>query len=1155
MFPNKDTPQYSLLQTFLVIFIPLASLSMLVAGYLFVQEVEDQKDFLKVDGITDVKSNSRAIERSLGGTVRNVLYLASDPELIAVLDKPHGPANMEKLTASYMRFSMAHPTFFKIRWIDEQGMEALVIRNMEGDVGIVNKNGLENKRGRYYFQQSINLQQGEVYVSPLDLDIEQGKVMEPYLPVVRISTPVFDSRQRRHGVLVITLNARDLLARVNSNGTPSHLESMLLNKDGYWLKSDHPEDEWGFMFNRPSTLDAKHPDAWGKISASERGQFEDGNGIWSFETVYPLRAGKSRISENVIPLRTANNVEQYYWKVVSYAPKDQVLNIHSRILRTTAIESIAALLLLLIGSWYFAKMRVSQLRARKELDVAATKHATEMATRDVEARRYAILNTVADGIITFDEEGIIEEFAANAEDVFGYTADEIIGKNIGMLIPNIRHELISGQMTLKSDASASDSTRDIEGRRKDGSTFPMELAVSEMQLADSRYFTCMVRDISRRIRIQQELIAANQAKGEFLANMSHEIRTPMNVIIGFSDLCLQTEMGAVQRDYLEKVNFSANSLLGILNDTLDYSKIESGKLEIEKSLFNLNEVLNNVSFSISLHAEEKHLTFLIDNRIDIPQSLQGDPLRLGQVLSNLASNAVKFTGAGEIEIKVDVENRAHDQVVLRFSVRDTGIGMSDEQIAKLFQPFSQADPSTTRKYGGTGLGLAISRRLVELMGGRIWVESLPEKGSLFSVELPFACSPDEVPALAHCNKLKVLVIDGSDSARRLIEAYFVSFGAEVLGVSGSIEGMAALQHADKTGHPFNLVTLDSNMKGISWLELVGRIKFELPLRQRPRVLYFSGHKRSDMLFGAESRKLLDVVVNKPVTAFSLLDRITASDRNHSETPAVSLRGSITPDLSGLHVLLVEDNQFNQLLAKTLLTRAGIRVSIASNGIEATKAVHLARYDAVLMDIQMPEMDGIEATRHIREKFTLEALPIIAMTANAMQGDRERYIAAGMNDYIAKPISYEVLYDTLIRCTHLDVRPVKQNRGVAKSSPETPAIFDPEMAIARVGSKDDFLSMLGKFIPGYGQAVQLIRNALDDADWELAERSAHTLKGSAATIGASTLSGLARQLEAAIAAKEAGEYSRLISDIDSELSRVITLIETYLEENTVASGRS
>lgn len=1162
---NSSPNSKEVAKTFLFIFIPLAIASLWVAGYLFLQEVDDQKEFLRGDGITDVKSNTRAIERSLAGSVRNVMYLANDPELIAALDKPPTNANLKKLSASYLRFSLAHPTFFKIRWIDEQGMEVLVVKNMEGEAGIVDSRELENKRDRYYFQESMKLQAGEVYVSPMDLDVENGKVLQPYLPVVRIATPIIDERQHRHGVLVITFNTRDLLARVNSDMTPTKLESMLLNEDGYWLKSDNHDDEWGFMFNQPKTLAAKYPNAWAKISGAENGQFEDSEGLWSFETVYPLKSGKNRISDKAVPIRTKNSAEQYHWKVVSHGPKNQVLDIHSRVLRATLFESIVALLLLLSGSWYFSTMRVAQIRAKNDLTSAALKHATELAKRDADSRRFAILGTVADGIITFDTTGIVEEFAANAKHIFGYTDQEIIGKNISMLMPKLGYELVNGQLwslATNFETIVDDQSNRIEGLRKDGSTFPIELAMSEMQLGGQRFYTCMVRDISKRVRVQQELInaklqadAANRAKDDFLANMSHEIRTPMNVIIGFSDLSLQTKLDATQRDYLEKVNFSANSLLSIINDTLDYSKIETGNLEVEKSLFNLDEVLSKVSFSISLAAEEKHLELLIDNRIDIPQSLIGDSLRLGQILNNLASNAVKFTEAGEIEIKVEVEKQDSSKVVLLFSVRDTGIGMSDEQISRLFQPFSQADPSTTRKYGGTGLGLAISKRLVALMGGKIRIESSPEKGSTFFFNLPFNYLPEDLPDTTQVKGLKALVMNASNSACALLGLYLKSFGIEDFYISNIAQGMVEIEHAEKNGQPFDLVLIDSNLPNLNWLEVVGHIKFELSLRQRPRVIYFSGHQRSEMLYGAEGKKLLDAVISKPVTAIGLLDAITADDPSYKETSTDVLHGTATPDLSKLHVLLVEDNQFNQLLAKTLLTRAGVQVGIACNGIEAIKAVHLDRFDAVLMDIQMPEMDGIEATRNIRKEFSSAELPIIAMTANAMQGDRERYIKAGMNEYISKPVHYQTLYDILIRCTHLDSQPAKKSALPSEHLVETIRSFEPAIAIAQLGSKEDFLSMLNVFVSSYGQSAQSLREAMSIGDWELANRSAHTLKGAAASVGASNLSEFAKQLESAIATKETLACLRLIDILDSELSLAIVLMADYLKSNGWQVGNS
>ncbi|MBI3479833.1 MAG: response regulator [Nitrosomonadales bacterium] len=1161
MLLKKDSTQPAFLRLFLVRFIPLIILAACMMGYLFLDEIEDQKDILWADSAADVKSNYKAVERSLAGGAHNVTYLAGDPELAAVIEKPS--ANLERLAASYARYSVSHPIYFKIRWIDESGMELLVIRNLDGQIRRADKKELENKRDRNYFQEAMKLHANEVYISPMDLDVEQGKIHQPYLPVIRIATPVFDARQRRRGVLVVSLDERDLLTRVNSDLTPTRLESMLLNQDGYWLKSNHPEDEWGFVFNRPVTMSAKYPAAWEKISASGSGQFEDGDGLWSFETVYPLRAGNSKTADSAVPLRINNNIDQYYWKIVAHFPKDQVLGIHSRILRTTTVESAVLFLVVLLGSWYFAKMRVSQLKAQRDLAEAEKEHATQMVTRDVEARRYAILNIVADGIITFDTAGVIDEFAANAERVFGYTSEEVTGKNIGMLIPKIAQELAAGQLlSLHSsrDSLFGSGAQDIDGRRKDGSTFPLELLVSEMQLGHQHLYTCMVRDISRRVQSRQELIvakqeadAANQAKGEFLANMSHEIRTPMNSIIGFVHLCLQTELTDIQRDYLEKVYYSSSLLMDIINDTLDYSKIDSGKMEIEKIAFNLDDVLGSVAFNFSLRAEGKHLLFLIDNGITIPQSLQGDALRLGQVLSNLVGNAVKFTDAGLVEIKVEVAHLVDDQVVLRFLVRDTGIGISDEQISRLFQSFSQADLSTTRRYGGTGLGLAISKRLVELMGGRIGVQSELGKGSLFSFELPFTSLPDEEPATAGLNKLKVLLMGGSDSELRLMEAYFISFGAEVLAVSGSTQGMVIIQNASEAGHPFDLVALNGDMPGESVLQIARRIKLELPLLRRPRIICFCGHRQAGNFSASESRKLLDVLVNKPVTAFGLLAALNSADADRKKVPSVALQGTLTiPDLSGMHVLLVEDNQFNQLLAKTLLTRAGVRVSIAGNGLEALKAVRLTRFDAVLMDIQMSEMDGVEATRHIREIFPINQLPIIAMTAHAMKGDRERYMAEGMNEYISKPIHYEALYDTLIRCCagHEMQPPVQQDISTAEYRS-----FDPNVAIARVGGQDIFLSMLGKFEPSYGQVVRLIGDELDAMNFEVAERAAHTLKGAAATVGAQILSVYAKQLEEAIAAGESRKYPQLLAGMDEELSKVILSIRAYLKEYPVEPDRS
>jgi len=1146
-------------RSFLTLFIPLALLVILAAVYLFNQAVNDQKAILKADGSVNVVSGGRSIERSLDASVQDVLYLASIPELTTA--QKISRTGMQNLHRVFILFCLTHPTYSKLRLIDEDGKEVLRINNLDGHISVTDPDKLENKSDRFYFTGSVTLDPGKVYVSPMQLEFENKKVVTPYRPIIRIATPIFDAHSRRLGVLVVTVATNELLDRIGASNDLSKSQNMLLNSDGYWLKSDLRDDEWGFMFDKPTTLGTRFPATWQKIAAEEYGQFEDDSGLWNFETVYPLKPRKSTPTDVNNQIRTSIDPDKYYWKVASFVPHKKIWELSSNVMRSTALYAAGMLLLLLVGCWYFTKMRYSKLKAQQDLSLAAAEYAKQLALRDTEARMYAILHTIADGIITFSESGIIEEFAANAERIFGYSSEEVIGQHISMLMPELVHWLHDDYLLhVNKDASAANSEHEISGCHKDGSTFSLEMAVSEMMLGGQRHFTCMVRDITRRKRIQQELIAAkysaelaSQAKSYFLANMSHEIRTPMNAVIGFSQLCLETQLTSVQRDYLEKVSLSANSLLGIINDILDFSKIESGKLEMEKSPFTLEAVLRSVASIISIQAEEKHLEFLIDEEYGIPQLLVGDSLRLGQVLNNLANNAVKFTEAGEVAIQIRMKKllpskgEYYGQVVLRFTVRDTGIGMMPEQIEKLFQSFSQADVSTTRKYGGTGLGLAISKRLVELMGGQIWVESGPGKGSIFTLEIPFTFLSEETVPAPDLSELKVLVVDDNDSARGIMLSMLKSFGIETVSASDGFEGLGAIELADEEGQPFSCVILDWGMPNISGLEVAKRIKRDLPLHQRPKVIYLSGHKHTEMINISGAAKLLDAVINKPFTASELFDAIMSCTSDRIKLPPLLLPNDGHADLSGLHILLVEDNKFNQQLANALLVRAGMEVGIADDGIEALQALQRQSFDAVLMDMQMPKMDGLEATRRIRENPDLVDLPIIAMTANAMTGDREICLAAGMNDYLSKPLHYQTLYATLARWTQRDESSAQYAVDIQHPSDE-PSVLDIANAMARMGGEDIYLSMLAKFIPSQGKAVQSIQNALAVNDRATAERLAHTLKGVAASVGATSLAESASQLEQAIQAEDTREYPQLIEAAASKLSRVMVSIEAYLAEH-------
>ncbi|MDH4285349.1 MAG: response regulator, partial [Gallionellaceae bacterium] len=631
-----------------------------------------------------------------------------------------------------------------------------------------------------------------------------------------------------------------------------------------------------------------------------------------------------------------------------------------------------------------------------------------------------------------------------------------------------------------------------------------------------------------------------------------EIRTPMNAIIGFTHLCLQTKLEPSQHDYLDKVYKSANSLLGIINDILDFSKIESGKLEVEKVPFRLDEVMSGVAFVNSIRAEEKGLEFLLDMDRNIPKALQGDALRLHQVLNNLVSNAIKFTHAGEIMIRIEETSRSAHNIKLRFSVSDSGIGMSEEQIGKLFQSFSQADASTSRKYGGTGLGLAISKQLVDLMGGRIWVDSAPGQGSHFIFELPFVLGAEESHTLPDLNEYKVLVVDDNESARKLEVNYLNSFNISAASAASGSEAEALISAADAAQQPYTDILLDWSLPDIGSIDVAQHIKQTLPLSRRPRIIYLNGHTQNQMLKETAQGKLLDVVVNKPVTASRLYDALMDSHAGRGNLPEKLTQAATRIDLGGLHVLLVEDNEINRQLASVLLNRAGVTISIAEDGVQALQAVERERFDAVLMDMQMPNMDGLEATRAIRKIPALATLPIIAMTANAMFGDRERCLEAGMDDYITKPINFEKMYSVLARRT-----------GRAEADGPPPAIqpsvvvdslsLDTEKAIAAMGSEEIYLIVLEKFISNQGKAVQSIADALAVADGKTAARLAHTLKGLAATIGADALAELVRQLEWVIPQGDAQQSVQLLASTEAEMQGVLEAVAAYRKAREVVSA--
>jgi PAS domain S-box-containing protein len=811
----------------------------------------------------------------------------------------------------------------------------------------------------------------------------------------------------------------------------------------------------------------------------------------------------------------------------------------------------------------------------------------EAATRKGDAYLRAITDAAQDAILIMNPQGLITYWNSAAGQLLGYTSAEALGKNVHSFLAPARylaaHQAALPEFMRTGQGPVVNGTREMDACHKSGREVPVELSLSTLCLQDGWHAVGILRDITARRHADAEIQEANRrlatasaranemaaqakqasaAKGEFLANMSHEIRTPLNGVIGMTGLLLDTPLDDEQRRYAKTVLGSSEALLGVINDVLDFSKIEAGKLELDALDFDLWSLLDDVAAALALRSHHKGLELFCAADAAVPALVRGDPGRLRQILNNLAGNAIKFTAAGEVAIRVSLVEAAGPEVLLRFSVRDTGVGVPADKIGLLFDKFSQVDASISRKYGGSGLGLAISKQLTELMGGQIGMESSAGSGSEFWFTVRLGRQAGEAqkersPA-TDLRDVRALIVDDNATGRDLLTIRLGVWGLRPVAVPDGLSALEALTQALAQHDPFRLALIDMQMPGMDGETLGRTIRADARLADTRMVLLTSLGMRGD------ARRLQEIgfaaYATKPIRYEELQTMLSLALPERCEaTPAPIVTRHTARETRDqfagrqARILLAEDNIVNQHVTLGILKKMGLHADVVTSGVDALRALESLPYDLVLMDVQMPELDGIEATRRIRQPLTSvrnPQIPVIALTANAMQGDRERFLAAGMNDHVVKPVSRRALAEALDRWLPPAATAPAPDASVTvapEPEPEAPvSVLDRAILVARMrGDEVMAKEILAIFRDDMPRQITVLKACLERGDAAGVERQAHALKGAAANVGCERLREVASEMERGAEAGDLEAVTAGLTELDAQATALLAALDACL----------